>query len=415
LYHFLISAAAGSQNQISRPIEFDEAMSEAIVRSLDDLSNIGLPGMGMSSTVEQQQSNPNPDPNQDVSGLQTNFDRLIITQEQRTRSNLVLSQAQRAQANFEKGQSCPAPGDQAGKRSRIVNVSGSVGNKGAPQRESEHQSTHQDTPSLPDSSASSDVVPPPITSFSHKSNDVYRSAKRSLRVDARIDFDGLLLADILATPSVNNYGSVGNEEAPQREPEHQATHQDTPSLPVSSASSDVLNPSIPHSPFISNGSVSTDSTDSMFSFDQPELERQGTVEPPPPPPPPLPPRKKSPPPRKVSPRNHHAKHKRETLKDQANDFVKVWNQGGGVTSTDLSMSSAASKPAARRPASKKVSTTPSTFIRRRTRSSSQHARRGRSTTPRSKDEKVSVEQEIKNIEARAKAELLKEQKEMEEL
>jgi hypothetical protein len=90
-----------------------------------------------------------------------------------------------------------------------------------------------------------------------------------------------------------------------------------------------------------------------------------------------------------------------------------------VTSKDLQISSTASKPAARKDkavspkALKKIASTASNSSRRRTRSQSQPTRRGRSTTPRSKDvERRTLEQEIENIQEQAKAELLKEQKEM---
>ena len=183
------------------------------------------------STVEQRQ----PDPA--VSCMQTDFDKLLIGQEQRTRNNLIVSRAQRLEADFEKGQSCPAS-ERGGKRPRIANAGFACSKEAehqathqdtslpassvppvdagfADSKEAEHQATHQDT-SLPASS-----VPPvvefsqdehqdtslpassvlPVVDFSHKSNDVCRLAKR---------------------------------KSPHRvEAEHQATHQDT-SLPASS-------------------------------------------------------------------------------------------------------------------------------------------------------------------------------------
>jgi len=407
------------------------------------------------STVEQRQ------PDQAVSGMQTtDFDKLLITQKQRMEASLVVSQAQRNQADFEKGQSRPGPGEQAGKRSRIINVSGSVYSKEAEhqathqdtpslpassvpsvmdfshksndvcskearQRESEHQATHQDTPSLPASSV------PSVMDSSHKSIDVCRFAKRknAHRVDVQSDINNLLHVDVLPTPSgldlLSSPKSVGRDDANNEE----------------------LTPSIPYGPLFPDVPATDDSTDSgsIFSFDESELEEDtkliGEHEPPPPPseleedmntvrehepPPPPPPKgKKSPPPRKVSPRNHQPKHKSKSLKNQAMDFVEIWNKGigGGVNSNDLEMSLTASKPAARKDKAvspkaikkfKKISSTASNSSRRRTRSQSQSTRRGRSTTPRSKEERTTLEQEIENIEEQAKAELLKEKKDMEE-
>jgi len=406
------------------------------------------------STVEQRQ------PDQAVSGMQTDFDKLLITQKQRMEASLVVSQAQRNQADFEKGQSRPGPGEQAGKRSRIINVSGSVYSKEAEhqathqdtpslpassvpsvmdfshksndvcskearQRESEHQATHQDTPSLPASSV------PSVMDSSHKSIDVCRFAKRknAHRVDVQSDINNLLHVDVLPTPSgldlLSSPKSVGRDDANNEE----------------------LTPSIPYGPLFPDVPATDDSTDSgsIFSFDESELEEDtkliGEHEPPPPPseleedmntvrehepPPPPPPKgKKSPPPRKVSPRNHQPKHKSKSLKNQAMDFVEIWNKGigGGVNSNDLEMSLTASKPAARKDKAvspkaikkfKKISSTASNSSRRRTRSQSQSTRRGRSTTPRSKEERTTLEQEIENIEEQAKAELLKELKDMEE-
>jgi hypothetical protein len=438
------------------------------------------------STVEQRQ------PDQAVSGMQTDFNKLLITQKQRIQASLVVSQAQRNQADFEKGQSRPGPGEQAGKRSRIINVSGSVYSK-----EAEHQATHQDTPSLPALSV------PSVMDFSHKSNDVCSKEARQRESEHQATHQDTSLP-ASSVPSVMDFSHKSNDvcskEARQRESEHQATHQDTPSLPASSvpsvmdsshksndvcrfakrknvhrvdvqsdinnllyvdvlptpsgldllsspksvgrddATNEELTPSIPYGPLFPDVPASTDdSTDSgsIFSFDESELEEDtkliGEHEPPPPPseleedmntvrehePPPK--GKKLPQPRKISPRNHQAKHKK--LKNRAIDFVEIWNKGGGVNSNDLKMSLTASKPAARKDKGvspiafkkiKKISSTASNSSRRRTRSQSQSTRRGRSTTPRSKQERTTLEQEIENIEEQAKAELLKELKDMEE-
>ncbi|OEU19374.1 hypothetical protein FRACYDRAFT_235424 [Fragilariopsis cylindrus CCMP1102] len=375
------------------------------------------------STVEQRQ----PDPA--VSCMQTDFDKLLIGQEQRTRNNLIVSRAQRLEADFEKGQSCRAS-ERGGKRPRIANAGFACSKEAehqathqdtslpassvppvdagfADSKEAEHQATHQDT-SLPASSV------PPVVEFSQDEHqDTSLPASSVLPV---VDFitnsiDGLsprerkihiVLIVKLVTYSVWMFSPHLVDLICPSSPKFVGRDD---------ANNEVFTPSTPCDTLFPNLPASTDdNTDSgsMLSFDESELPPSGLDEdtvrahepklkPPPPPPPPPPKGGKAASKRIVSPRTRHVKH--TGIKDRASALVEARTK--------------TSKPAARKDkaespkALEKISSTTSNPSRRRTRSQSQHTRRGRSATPRSKKEKrTTVEQDIKDIEEQAKAESL---------